>query len=128
MAHRRRVLLVATGLTLASLAVRAQQFLPMTSGNAFGLTAGGEELLRAVNATNATTRLNELGSTPGVPQTDARRVTTWVTIPAGTFEMGCVPGDGACDGDERPRHTVTISRPFQLMTTEVTVGSFGPRR
>jgi len=27
-----------------------------------------------------------------------------------------------CDGDEHPRHSVTISRPFELMTTEVSVG------
>jgi sulfatase modifying factor 1 len=38
--------------------------------------------------------------------------------------MGCVPRDGACEADERPRHGVTIWRAFQLMTTEVTVGQF----
>ena len=33
----------------------------------------------------------------------------WVTIPAGTFRMGCVPGDSACLDSERPRHEVTLS-------------------
>jgi formylglycine-generating enzyme required for sulfatase activity len=48
----------------------------------------------------------------------------WATIPAGTFQMGCVPGDPRCAADEKPRHAVTISRPFDLMTTEVTLGMF----
>ncbi|MBI4265843.1 MAG: formylglycine-generating enzyme family protein [Acidobacteria bacterium] len=45
----------------------------------------------------------------------------WAPIPAGSFRMGCVPADDRCDADEQPRHAVTISRPFDLMTTEVTV-------
>jgi formylglycine-generating enzyme required for sulfatase activity len=46
----------------------------------------------------------------------------WARIPAGTFQQGCVPDDSRCDGDEYPRHPVVISRPFELMTTEVSVG------
>jgi len=48
----------------------------------------------------------------------------WVRIPAGTFEMGCVPRDTDCSDDERPRHRVTLPTPFDLMTTEVTIGMF----
>ena len=48
----------------------------------------------------------------------------WARIPAGMFQMGCVPGDTGCGGDEHPRHLVTLSRPFELMTTEVTVGMY----
>ena len=47
----------------------------------------------------------------------------WVTIPSGTFRMGCVPGDSACLDSERPRHEVTLST-FDLMATEVTVGQY----
>ena len=47
----------------------------------------------------------------------------WVTIPAGTFRMGCVPDDAACLDSERPRHDVSLST-FDLMATEVTVGQY----
>ena len=48
----------------------------------------------------------------------------WVRIPGGTFQIGCVPGDTACLDNERPRHEVRLSRPFDLMATEVTVGEY----
>ena len=47
----------------------------------------------------------------------------WVTVPSGSFRMGCVPGDAACLGSEQPRHEVTLSA-FELMATEVTVAQY----
>ena len=41
-----------------------------------------------------------------------------VLIPAGVFEMGCI--SGGCRSDERPAHTVQISRPFAIGRFEVT--------
>jgi len=42
-------------------------------------------------------------------------------IPAGTFQMGAVPGDAAAEADESPRHAVTLSTAYYLDETEVTV-------
>jgi formylglycine-generating enzyme required for sulfatase activity len=48
----------------------------------------------------------------------------WVTVPPGSFEMGCTPGDGECFPDEQPAHHVTLTRGFAMLATEVTVGQF----
>ena len=47
-----------------------------------------------------------------------------VLIPAGTFWMGVSPGDEEARDDEKPRHRVTISRPFYLGKYEVTQGQW----
>ncbi|MDM0050434.1 formylglycine-generating enzyme family protein [Variovorax sp. J22R115] len=41
-------------------------------------------------------------------------------IPAGTFMMGSTPEDGEARDNEKPRHRVTISRPFYLAAMELT--------
>ena len=41
-------------------------------------------------------------------------------IPAGTFMMGCSPGDAECGGDENPAHQVTLTNAFYMGKTEVT--------
>ncbi len=48
----------------------------------------------------------------------------WVTIPAGSFLMGCVESDPACLDFERPQHEVRFAAPFELMATEVRVGDY----
>jgi formylglycine-generating enzyme required for sulfatase activity len=49
----------------------------------------------------------------------------YMKIPAGTFQMGCSPGDKQCDKeDEHPVHKVTISQGFWLGQTEVTVEAY----
>ena len=48
----------------------------------------------------------------------------YVWIPPGRFEMGCVPGHNLCKNDEKPRHTVTITKGFWMGQTEVTVGAY----
>jgi len=52
----------------------------------------------------------------------------WVPIPAGTYEMGCSPGDTDCDWSgfgfrEEPRHTVHTAA-FEMTETEVTQAQY----
>jgi len=47
----------------------------------------------------------------------------WVSIPAGSFEMGCSPGDAECGSDEEPRHTVNVSA-FRMTETEITQAQY----
>ena len=46
-----------------------------------------------------------------------------VTIPAGSFKMGCVPSDSKCQKDEKPRHSVYLDS-FQIDKIEVTVSQY----
>jgi formylglycine-generating enzyme required for sulfatase activity len=47
----------------------------------------------------------------------------WVSIPAGSFEMGCSSGDTYCDSSESPRHTVNVSA-FLMTQTEITQAQY----
>ena len=49
---------------------------------------------------------------------------TYVWIPAGEFQMGCVPADSECRDDESPRRSIRISKGFWYSRTEVTARSF----
>ncbi len=44
---------------------------------------------------------------------------TWVSVPGGTFEMGCSPNDDHCYSGENPRHSVNVPG-FKMTKYEVT--------
>ncbi len=44
---------------------------------------------------------------------------TWLPIPSGTYQQGCVPQDTICDISENPRHEVSVEA-FKMTATEVT--------
>jgi formylglycine-generating enzyme required for sulfatase activity len=48
----------------------------------------------------------------------------YVLVPAGSFLMGCVPGDKECDKSEGPQHQITISKPFWLGAAEVDITAY----
>jgi len=50
-----------------------------------------------------------------------------VSIPAGSFQMGCAPGDGDCLPYERPLHDVSLSA-FLIDQTEVTQAAWADCR
>jgi formylglycine-generating enzyme required for sulfatase activity len=62
--------------------------------------------------------------TPGEVRENPKDGLKYVWIPAGTFMMGCSPGDNECEGDERPSHRVTVSKGFWIGQTEVTVSAY----
>ena len=45
---------------------------------------------------------------------------TYVWISPGTFRMGCPPDDSECFDNEKPAHTVTLTRRFWIGQTPVT--------
>jgi formylglycine-generating enzyme required for sulfatase activity len=49
---------------------------------------------------------------------------TYVWIPSGTFRMGCSPDDSECFDNERPAHTVTLTRGFWIGQTAVTQAAY----
>ncbi len=49
---------------------------------------------------------------------------TYVWIPAGTFQMGCSPDDSECFGNEKPAHSVTLTRGFWIGQTLVTQAAY----
>jgi formylglycine-generating enzyme required for sulfatase activity len=58
------------------------------------------------------------------PPAPAATPLRWVRIPAGRFQAGCIPDDPDCDGNERPQHPAEVSRSFEMLATEVTIGQF----
>jgi formylglycine-generating enzyme required for sulfatase activity len=50
---------------------------------------------------------------------------TYVWIPAGAFQMGCSQDDSQCNDDEKPVHTVTITKGFWIGQTPVTQAAWG---
>jgi len=59
---------------------------------------------------------------PGDTFKDCRECPEMVVIPAGSFRMGDLSGDGR--DNEKPVHQVTISKPFAVGKYEVTRGEF----
>src|SRR5260370_8630072 len=48
----------------------------------------------------------------------------FVSIPAGSFMMGCSAGDHECHADEKPAHRVSITRPFEIGKYQVTQAQY----
>ena len=62
--------------------------------------------------------------TPPIEVKPIDELEEYVRIPAEEFEIGCVANDDNCDGDEKPRHAVQITKDFWIGRTEVTVGAY----
>ena len=93
----------------------------------FNLSAADEQELRSAGASAALIdALHEMGpklriTKPGETRVNAKDGQEYVWIPPGTFSMGCSPDDDGCYGDEKPRHSVRITKGFWMGKTPVTV-------
>jgi formylglycine-generating enzyme required for sulfatase activity len=74
------------------------------------VTAGAETLVAATLADRV--------------QVNSRDGLKYVWIAAGTFTMGCSPGDNDCAAPEKPAHPVTLAKAYWLGQTEVTAGAY----
>jgi formylglycine-generating enzyme required for sulfatase activity len=61
----------------------------------------------------------EVDAGPGGPDASNIIVDEMVSVPAGSFNMGCAPGDTGCFPSESPLHIVNLSA-YQIDKTEVT--------
>ncbi len=61
---------------------------------------------------------------PGEVKVNPKDGQRYIRIPPGSFRMGCSPGDSQCDADEKPAHSVTLTKGFWMGQTEVTVGAY----
>jgi len=61
---------------------------------------------------------------PGSVGHNSRDKEDYVWIPPGTFKMGCVPNDSKCKPEEKPQHTVTLTKGFWMGRNEVRTLSY----
>jgi hypothetical protein len=60
----------------------------------------------------------------GETKTNPKEGRPYVYIPAGSFVMGCSPGERYCSADENPPHLVNLSKGFWMEQTTVTFGTW----
>jgi len=65
----------------------------------------------------------ESGSGEGGSDTGGSEEIEWVSIPAGSFDMGCSPNDDGCSATEEPVHTVSVAA-FEMTRTEITQAQY----
>ena len=84
-----------------------------------------------IDITTTTTTAGETTTTTTTEETTTTTSTsggvdidlTMISIPSGSFEMGCPDGDSDCWSAESPQHTVSISS-FKMSAYEVTQGQW----
>ena len=119
---------------VAVLGVAAVLFLssrPTTSGPPAGPIGSPTPVTPAPAPTSAAPVMPSPAPSPAASPTPTSRSKlnpadgqTYVWIPPGSFAMGCSSGDGDCQPDELPVHTVRVRSGFWLARTEVTTAQY----
>ena len=111
--NNKRVLLLFTGLCLMASGCVEGKKRPGEDGG--GATDGPQDgPAKPVGDGPKSTKDGSAGAIPG----------KWVKVPAGTFTMGAAAGEACGDQTKERGHQVTLSRGFEIMTTEVTQAQF----
>jgi sulfatase modifying factor 1 len=90
-------------------------------GNACTVDSCKDGVCGSVAAKNGTSCGDKMACQAGVCVNEVPE--GMVLIPAGSFMMGCVPGDGECEISEKPRHTVILDA-YSIDAFEVTVAKY----
>jgi formylglycine-generating enzyme required for sulfatase activity len=72
----------------------------------------------------AETKTPEPSARPGESRVNAKDGLPYIWISPGKFSMGCSSLDDECNPDEKPVHTVTLTKGFWIGKTEVTQDAF----
>ena len=102
------------------------------------VAAGGDTTIRATLAepeqpaaapqpsprVEPTPRRTTEAPTAGTVRQNSKDGLKYVWIPAGSFTMGCSPGDTECFDSEKPPHQVTITKGFWIAQTPTTVAAY----
>jgi formylglycine-generating enzyme required for sulfatase activity len=86
------------------------------TSNFYGTCAPG---IRCVRTSSTAKDAGTGSSDAGVADAGKTVTLSWVSIPGGTFQMGCSTGDDLCNANESPTHSVTVAA-FEMTTYEVT--------
>jgi formylglycine-generating enzyme required for sulfatase activity len=86
----------------------------------FLITLAGLPLTLLAQSPAQPASLPKAGAKAGQTELNPTDGQTYVWIPAGTFLIGCSPGDAECDRDEKPAHQVTLTKGFWIGQTPVT--------
>ena len=84
----------------------------------------GSVTVRSRAATRFNAPLQDVAPVLGGARENPRDGLKYVWVPAGTYMMGCSAGDPNCLEDEKPSHSVTLTKGFWIGQTEISVAAF----
>jgi formylglycine-generating enzyme required for sulfatase activity len=95
-----------------------------TSSSAGAPSEGANGGSAATSSTAGSGGTSSGGTSASFDCTETADASALIAVPAGEFVMGCNEAvDDACDDDEKPMHTVSLSA-FEIDETEVTQGQY----
>lgn len=101
-----------------------QLFKEVVTGVADGSTRFETLAMTAPSIEPSAQRRTTYSAPASGPRMNPKDGLRYVLIPAGSFQMGCSPGDSECYDNEKPSKRVTLTRSYLLGETEVTQAAY----